>query len=90
MQKRQCRAVWTSLSDPGLELIPTFAFQFLIVRLGGGKYGSFRGMTLTCRSLCSWVAALSLNPNGSMVWPRNTSTGYNPYMMSSSSCYEVG
>jgi hypothetical protein len=45
---------------------------------------------LTRHFPCSQVAAQSLNPNGGMVWPRNTSVGYNPYMMSSSRCYEVG
>jgi hypothetical protein len=38
----------------------------------------------------SWVAALSLNPNGGMMWLRRTYTGYNPCVMSSSSCCEEG
>jgi hypothetical protein len=42
------------------------------------------------RSSCSWVAAPSLNPSGGMVWPKRTSAGYNPYVMSSSDCCEEG
>jgi hypothetical protein len=45
MQKRWCWAVWTSLSDPGLELIPTFGFRCPTLQLGAGKYDSFRGTT---------------------------------------------
>jgi hypothetical protein len=41
-------------------------------------------------SACSWVAAQSLDPNGGMVWPKKTYAGYNPCVMSSNGCYEVG
>jgi hypothetical protein len=40
------------------------------------------------RSLCSWVAAPCLNPNGGTVWPKKTSACYNPYIMLSSGCGE--
>jgi hypothetical protein len=88
-QKRWCWALWTFLSDPGLELFPTSVFQCLTLRLGGGEYGSFRGTTLTRRSPWSRVVTPSLNPNGGTLWLGDTSAGCNPYMMSSSSCYEV-
>jgi hypothetical protein len=39
---------------------------------------------------CSRVAAPSFNLNGGMGWPRKTFIGYDPYVMSSSSYYEVG
>jgi hypothetical protein len=42
------------------------------------------------RSLCSWVAAPFLNPNGVAVWLNNTSIGCNPCVMSLGSCYEAG
>jgi hypothetical protein len=35
------------------------------------------------------AVAPSLNPNGGMVWLRDTSTGCNPCEMSSGSCYKV-
>jgi hypothetical protein len=41
------------------------------------------------RSPYSWVAAPSRNLNGGMVWLSNTSASYNPYVMSSGSCYEA-
>jgi hypothetical protein len=39
--KRRCGAVWTSMSNMGLESIHTFGFWCLTFRSGGRKYGSF-------------------------------------------------
>jgi hypothetical protein len=83
-RKWWCWAVLTYFSDPGSELIPTFTFHCPTLRSGGGKYGSFRGTMQTRHCPCSRVAALSLNPNGGMGWPKKTSTGYNPCVRSSS------
>jgi hypothetical protein len=66
------------LSDPGLELIPTFVSRCPNLQSGGENYGFFGETTPTCRSMWSRVAAPSLNPNGGMVWHRKISTSYNP------------
>jgi hypothetical protein len=43
-----------------------------------------------CRSPCSRVAALFLNPNGGMVRLSNTSAGCNPYVMTFGNYCEMG
>jgi hypothetical protein len=52
------------------------------LQMGGGKYGSFYGMTLTRRSSCSQVAAPSSNRIGGTMWSRRTSVRYNPCVKS--------
>jgi hypothetical protein len=82
--------VWSSSSNPVMELIPTSTSRCLVQRTGGRKYDSFLGMTLTHRSPCSRVASPSPNPTRGTVWPRGTSVGYNPFVRSSSSYCEEG
>jgi hypothetical protein len=69
---------------------PYFLLPMSNPLVGWQKVWFFLGMRPTRRSPCSWVAAPSLNPNGGMGWPRKTSASYNPCVMSSNSCYEVG
>jgi hypothetical protein len=63
--------------DLGTESIPTSTAPYLVLRMGGRKYSSFYGMTLTCRSPCSQVAASSPNKTWGMKWPEGTSTVLN-------------
>jgi hypothetical protein len=76
-----CTRLWGSVdilvrSGPGVD--PYFCFSMSDPLVGWH------------RSLCSWVAALFLNPNGGTVWLSNTSAGYNPCAMSSGGWYDVG
>jgi hypothetical protein len=56
VRKRRFWMAWTSMSNLGIELIPTSTFPHLALRMGGEKYGSFLGTMSTCRFPCSRVA----------------------------------
>jgi hypothetical protein len=71
-----------SMSDLGIELIPTSTSLCSDLRMGGKKYGSFKGMTPMCHSSCSRVATLSPIPSGGTEWLGRTSAGYNIYVRS--------
>jgi hypothetical protein len=80
---------WGGSITSGSGIDPNSVFQCPTLQPGGRKYGlSWGRMPMRC-SLWSQIPALFLNLNGGMVWLRDASASYSPYVMPSSGCYEA-
>jgi hypothetical protein len=67
-------------SEPGVD--PYFCFLMSDPLVGWQEVWFFLRNDADVPLPCSWLATPSLNPNGGMVWPRKTSTGYKPCVRS--------